>query len=142
MTNRIAFLGLAALAACGGGGDGAPGGGGPLLNRFTGTVTVSSALPAGTTSCVGTPVPVTFTATGVSTFTAVVPGGGCVIFTNGDTAPHQPATRNPNPCAALNAPAALATGQSFTTAPLGSAAGAQACDWQDALNPPTAGGGY
>lgn len=141
MTTRLALLGLAALAACGGS-DSAPGGGGtPLLNRYTGTITVSSALPAGTGSCVTTQT-VSFNAAGVSTFQVTVPGGGCVTFTNSDTAPHQPATRNPNPCAALNAPAALAAGQSFTTAPLGSAAGAQACDWQDALNPPTAGGGY
>jgi len=140
MNTRIALLGLGALCACGGS-DSAPGGGGALLNRYTGTVTVSSALPTGTTACVTTQT-VTFNAAGVSTFQVTVPGGGCVTFTNGDTAPHQPATRNPNPCAALNAPAALAASQSFTTAPLGSATGAQTCDWQDALNPPTAGGGY
>jgi len=140
MTRRIGLLCLAAAAACG---DGAPQAGtaGPLLNRYTGTITVSSALPGGTSSCVTTQT-VVFSATGVSTFQVSVPGGGCVTFTNSDTAQHRPATRNPNPCPALNSPAALATSQVFTTAPLGNTSGPQTCDWEDALNPPTPGGGY
>ncbi len=140
MTTRIALLWTLLLAACGGAGE-AGGPAGPAVNRYTGTITVTSALPAGTTSCVTTQT-VTFSAAGVSTFAVTVPGGGCVTFTNSDTAQHQPATRDTNPCTALNAPAALATAQSFTTAPLGSGQGPQTCDWQDALNPPTPGGGY
>ena len=68
MTTRIAPLGLLLLAACGGGGE-AGGPAGPALNRYTGTITVTSALPAGTTSCVTTQT-VTFSAAGVSTFAA------------------------------------------------------------------------
>lgn len=140
-TTRASILpGLLLLAACGGGG--ADGGGGPALNAFTGTITVSSARPAGVTTCQGAPAVVRFTAGGGEALPhdPTVAGGGCVQFVNDDAAPHQPAPRGVG-CIGLAAPAPLGTGQSFTTGPLGSSAGATTCDWQDALNPPVAGGG-
>ena len=39
------------------------------------------------------------------------------------------------------AAAATPAGQSYTAGPLGAAGGPIACDWQDNLNPPGAGGG-
>jgi hypothetical protein len=134
----IGLAALAALAACGG--TMSSGSSGPLQNAFTGTITVTSALPAGTTTC-GTTQTVTFTAGGANVHSVSVPGGGCVTFMNSDTADHWPATQASNPCAAANAPAQLHSGQSFTTQPLGAATGMQTCDWEDLLNPPTSGGG-
>lgn len=130
------WMALFGLAACGGPGAG----GGPSVNAFTGTVSVTSALPAGTTTCAAVQT-VTFTAGGASVHTVSIPGGGCVAFVNNDAADHQPATRASNPCPALDAPGPLHAGATFTTAPLGASAGAQTCDWQDLLNPPGSGGG-
>jgi len=133
----IAAVGLAGLAACGGP---AAGGGGAGVNAFTGTITVTSALPAGTTTCASTQT-VTFTAAGADIHAVSIAGGGCIKFTNGDTADHQPAARASNPCPALDAPGPLHGGASFTTQPLGAASGMETCDWQDLLNPPGSGGG-
>lgn len=139
--HRIALVGLVGLAACGGGYGGGGGGGGSAINAFTGTISVTSALPAGTTSCAATTI-VTFTAGGANIHQVSIAGGGCVQFMNGDSADHQPASRASNPCAALNAPAPLHAGQTYTTPPLGAASGMQTCDWEDLLNPPGGGGGY
>jgi hypothetical protein len=123
---------LSGLAACGGSSGG---GGGLALNAFTGTLTISGALPAGTTACLTTHT-VTFTAAGADLHSVDAAGGDCLAFTNSDTAQHQPAGRVAA-CSALNGPA-LGTGATFTTAPL---SGPLSCPWEDALNPPTSGGG-
>jgi hypothetical protein len=144
MTKGIALLGTLLLAACGGGGNDPPPGGGPAVNAYTGTVTVTSAMAAGTTTCQGTTAVVRFKAAGAGAdlHTVSVPGGGCVQFINDDGAPHHVGGRSATPgCGGLNAPAATPAGQSYTTGPLGAATGPVACDWQDNLNPPGAGGG-
>jgi len=141
MRSTRALAGLAVLAACGGGPSDGPGG--PAVNAFTGTVAVTSALPAGTTTCQGTNQVVTFLPSGAGTdlHSVSVAGGGCVLFHNGDAAPHRPAARSADPgCAGLNAPAVLAAGADHLAGPLGGA-GPQACDWQDLNNPPGGGGG-
>ena len=143
MIRRIALLSLCALAACGGSSPD-PGGGAPATNVYSGTVSVTGALAAGTTTCQGTAQVVTFkpAAAGADVHTVTVPGGGCVQFVNADGAAHQPAARTATVgCTALNAPAALANGGSFTTGPLGAGSGPVSCDWIDALNPPGGGGG-
>lgn len=129
----LVAAGALGLAACGGSSSTAA-----PLNPFLGTLTVTSALPAGTSTCQATHA-VTFTSTGVSEHTVSAAGGDCLTFTNGDTASHQPASVGSPACAELDAAAALAQGQSFTTAPLG---GPKTCHWEDALNPPSGGGGY
>jgi len=138
----IITAGLAALAACGATKSDAGAGSGQ--NQYTGTITITGALPVGTTACQGTTV-VRFVAGGGEATPHAVPvvGGGCVQFLNQDAAPHRPAPRTTNACAALNGAAVggLLTGESFTTAPLGSAAASQTCDWMDSLNPPGTGGG-
>jgi hypothetical protein len=139
--SRIAIAGLAGLAACGGGSGG---GGSPMpgVNAFTGSISVTSALPAGATCPPGATHTVTFNDGGVSTQQVTIPGGDCVTFTNSGMNPHRPATQAVNACPLLNAPSALSNGQSFTTQPLGAASGTQTCSWMDANNPPAGGGGY
>lgn len=125
------------LASCGGGSGGGSGGGG--TNAWTGTITVSTPKPAGTTTCLSTQT-VTFTAGGANPQAVTVQGGGCVQFSSGGGS-HQPA---PSPvsnfCNELSGSPLLTAGQSFTTAPLGAASGMQLCDWFDTQNPPTGGG--
>ncbi|MBI5069953.1 MAG: hypothetical protein HZB56_17095 [Deltaproteobacteria bacterium] len=144
MKTRIASLGFLLLAACGGGGDSPAGGGGQTTNIYTGTITVTSAMAAGTTSCQGTTAVVRFKAAGggADIHSVTVAGGGCVQFVNDDGADHRVAGRSATTgCGGLNAPAATPAGQSYTAGPLGAAAGPITCDWQDSLNPPGAGGG-
>jgi plastocyanin len=129
----VAVAGVIGLMGCGGGGAT------PAVqyNIFNGTLSITSALPAGITTCQGTPHAVSFTAAGSLPHTVSAAGGECVTFTNNDTVPHQPATYGAVSCPELNGPS-LATGQSFTTAPLG---GPKSCIWEDSLNPPGSAGG-
>jgi len=127
---------LLGLAACGGSSDPPPVIIGPTLNAFTGTLSISSALPAGTTTCV-TNAQVAFAATGVDLHTVTVPGGGCLTFINNDVAAHQVAN-NTSSCAEFNGAGVIAAGNSFTTVPLG---GPKTCFWKDTFNPPPVGGG-
>lgn len=141
MITRLALLGLAALGACGGADP--PAAGAPATNAFTGTAAVTTAFAGGTT-CQGTPQVVVFLAAGAgaNVHTVSVAGGGCIQFNNSDSSPHRPSARSAVAgCAGLTAPAAVAPGGSFITAPLGAPAGPISCDWEDALNPP-GGGGY
>jgi hypothetical protein len=131
----FAVASLAALASCGGS---TAGGTGAAVNAFTGSLKISSALPAGMTTC-GSTQTVVFTAGGANVHDLTLAGGDCLKFTNNDTAPHQPAAGAGNPCLELNAPGPLAQSQSFTTVPL---SGPKDCNWMDALNPPGGGGGY
>ena len=131
----LALTGVLGLVGCGGP---SPKPAGPPTNAFTGTLTITSALPAGTTTCLATHT-VTFSSMGVSVQVVSAAGGDCLTFTNADTASHQPASIGSPICAELDAPAPLTQGQSFTTAPLG---GPKTCHWEDLLNPPTGGGGY
>src|SRR5574342_35620 len=119
----LALSCLAGLWACGSSSSG--GGGGLLQNAFTGTVTISSALPAGATCTPATTHVVTFRAAGAGTdvHTVMAAGGDCVKFTNSDTAMHRPGPNPPTGCAQMTAPAALSAGQSYTTVPLGEAGG-------------------
>jgi hypothetical protein len=133
IASLLAAAGMLGLAGCGGS-DPSPGAGN---NPFTGSLSITSALPMGTTTCLATHT-VTFTSTGLSVRTVSAAGGDCLAFTNADTASHRPATIGTPICAELNAPAPLAQGQTFTTAPLG---GPKTCFWQDSLNPPPPGGG-
>lgn len=129
---------LAGLAACGGGSSGG-GGGGTGTNAFTGTITVDTAKPAGTTTCLSTHT-VTFTAAGATPQAVTVHGGECVQFTSAG-GNHQPAPSPvSNTCTELNGSPILMAGDSFTTTPLGAASGTQLCDWYDTQNPPTGGG--
>ena len=120
---------LLGLAACGGSSTPAP-----TLNPFLGTLTVSSA--SSTNSCLSVS-PVVFTAAGVDRHAVTVAGGDCLSFTNNDASAHQPASIGTPACAELNGPALAHLG-TFTTAPFLTA---KTCHWQDALNPPGAGGG-
>jgi plastocyanin len=137
--SRARHLTLAAalgVAACGGGNSSTPTAGVPQ-NAFTGTITISSAMPAGTTNCLATS-PVVISATGAAPHTVTVAGGDCVAFQNTDTAAHHIISNSVGGCAELSALAAVAGGNTITTAPLG---GPKACNWEDAFNPPPVGGG-
>jgi hypothetical protein len=127
----VPFLTLFGLTACGS--DQATA---PLGNAFTGALTINSANPAGNTNCLATST-VVITATGVDRQAVTVGGGGCLAFTNNDTANHRPAPAGTPPCPEFNSPT-LTGGATFTTVPL---SGPKVCIWQDALNPPPAGGG-
>ena len=131
---RLLFIGstVAALGACGGGG----GSSGPPTNSFTGTITVTSSSAA---AVCGTTKDVHFIAGAVDSHLEDVAGGDCVRFTNSDTVNHHPAGNPPGSCAQVDAAPVLAAGASFTAGPFPTA---RACYWQDALNPPSAGGGY
>lgn len=129
----LTLAGLAGLAACGGSSGS---GFNPDINAFTGALTITSALPPGTTICLTTST-VTFTAGGVDVSQVTVSGGGCIAFTNADAAVHWPMSNPPTGCPELNAPAALSNGQTFTSAPLD---GPKGCFWLDAQNPPASGG--
>jgi hypothetical protein len=128
----LVVTGALGLAACGGSSMSAS-----ATNPFLGTLSIGSALPTGTSSCQATHT-VTFTSTGVSVQAVSAAGGDCLSFTNSDTSSHQPASIGSTVCTELDAPAPLTHGQSFTTSPL---AGPKTCHWEDALNPPPAGGG-
>ena len=132
-STALVFGGLLLTAACGGGG----GGGGNNGLAFAGTLTVSSALPSGVTTCQATSQ-VKFTAAGADVHTLSIPGGDCVEFVNNDTAHHQPASVPTAPCPELNGAPSLAAGGTFTAGPFN---GPKACQWEDALNPVPAGGG-
>jgi hypothetical protein len=125
---------VVAVAACGGSSTPAP----TAPNVFLGTLTISSALPTGTTSCLFTHL-VTFTSAGVDQHTVTAAGGECLQFKNSDSAAHQPASIGTPACTELNGPV-LTNLQTFTAGPL---SGPKTCNWQDLLNPPgSAGGGY
>jgi hypothetical protein len=124
------------LAGCGGPSHAATVTGLPT-NAFTGTLSISSALPASTTTCLATHT-VSITAAGASLHNVGAAGGDCLAFVNDDTADHQPATYGSPACPELDAPAALVPGGTFTTAPL---SGPKTCHWEDSLNPPSSGGG-
>jgi plastocyanin len=137
-SNLMPVVALAlGLAGCGGGSTAASG---LPLNLFTGTLDITSALPAGTTTCQGTALAVSITAAGSLPHTISAAGGECVTFTNNDAVAHRPASYGTVACPELAAPSSLAAGQSFTTGPL---AGPKTCMWQDVVNPPgsTGGGG-
>jgi len=128
---------LALAGACGGGGSSTtptPGGGALATNVWSGALTVGSG-PAGTCA---TPQVVTFTAGGASVHTVTIPGGGCLLFVNNDSVPHQPSSYGPTACPELTLASALSAGSVETTA---SMSGPRNCNWEDALNPPTSGGG-
>jgi hypothetical protein len=133
IASLLAAAGSLGLAACGGSSMNA----GSVPNPFLGTLSITDALPAGTTTCQATHT-VTFTSTGVSVHTVSAAGGDCLTFTNADTASHRPASIGSPTCPELDASVALTQGQSFTTTPLG---GPKTCLWEDALNPPSAGAG-
>lgn len=128
----VPFLTVLGLAACGGSDPATA----PLQNAFTGALSISSANPAGNTTCVTTHT-VRFVPGTVDTHTATAAGGDCLAFTNNDTANHRPATIGTPACPELNGPT-LTAGATFTTVPL---SGPKGCTWQDALNPPVATGG-
>lgn len=119
------------LAACGGASDGGTSG-----LAFAGSLSITSALPGGVTTCQATTV-VTFSAAGADVHNVTLAGGGCLEFVNADAAPHRPASFGASACTELDGPT-LAKDARFTTAPFD---GPRACQWQDALNPPPAGGG-
>jgi hypothetical protein len=128
---RLILVSLFGIAGCGGSDAAAP-------NPFEGTLSISSALPAGATTC-GATQTVAFSAAGASVHQLSVAGGDCVTFTSADSAgAHQPASFGTTSCPELNAPSALSAGQSFTTQPL---SGPKTCIWQDLNNPPGGGGG-
>jgi plastocyanin len=129
----LAVAGVIGLMGCGGASTPAA----PQYNIFNGTLSITSALPVGTTTCQGTPHAVTISAAGSLPHTISAAGGECVTFTNTDAVPHQPATYGAVSCPELDGPS-LATGQAFTTVPLG---GPKSCIWQDSLNPPGSAGG-
>ncbi|HEY6098226.1 MAG TPA: hypothetical protein VIW03_02270 [Anaeromyxobacter sp.] len=136
--SRLSAAGLLAIAACGGGTS--SGGGGVPINAFTGTLTITSALPPTAPPCTPTNTKtVTFTAGGADVHQVTVAGGDCVQFVNADAAGHQPASIGTPACPELNAPTVLVMNQPpYTTPPLN---GPKTCNWQDALNPPGGGGG-
>ena len=133
LASLLTAAGMLGLAGCGGSDTSAA----AVINPFLGTLSIASALPTGTTTCLATHT-VTFTSTGVNLHTVNAAGGDCLTFTNSDTSSHRPASIGTPTCAELDASAALTQGQSFTTTPL---AGPKTCHWEDALNPPPAGGG-
>jgi hypothetical protein len=130
----LAAAGVLGLLGCGGPSHAATG---LPTNAFTGTLSISSALPASTTTCLATRT-VSITAAGASVHAVGAAGGECLVFVNDDTANHQPATYGSPACPELDAPAALLPGGTFTTAPL---SGPKTCSWEDSLNPPSSGGG-
>jgi hypothetical protein len=134
-----------ALAACGTDNS--------MPNPWHGTITVTSGVAAGVTTCASTQT-VTLSSSAVTPQTVSVPGDGCVMFVNDDGAPHQPASdshpihdclTNLNPAGTPPGTGpVISPGGSFTTAPLGAGAAPTTCGWHDHLNPPgtTVGGGY
>jgi len=132
IASLLAVAGVLGMAGCGSASNS-----GGVTNPFLGTLSITSGLPTGTTTCLATHT-VTFASTGTSVHTVSAAGGDCLSFTNSDTAPHQPASIGTPACNELNAPGALTQGQTFTSTPLG---GPKTCHWQDSLNPPPAGGG-
>jgi hypothetical protein len=136
-SHRILGLALCSfLASCGA--DPAPG---PPSSPFGGSVTISSALPAGATGC-GSTRAVTLTAAGPSAGQVTAAGGDCVTFSGADpAATHRPVSIGSPACPELTAPSPLANGQSYTTPPL---AGPKTCAWQDQVTASTGGnpGGY
>jgi len=133
----LAVAGVLGLIGCGG--TSSPSAMGPPTNAFTGTLSITSALPTGTTTCLATHT-VSFTAAGANLHTVSAAGGECLAFTNNDTVNHQPASNGAVACPQLDDSVSLTPGQTFTTTPLG---GPMTCYWKDLLNPPTTGGpGY
>ena len=131
----LAVVGTLLLGGCGGSSS-SPN---PMpipQNAFTGTLSVTTGLPAGTTACVATHL-VVFTAAGASPHLVTAAGGDCVTFRNDDVANHQVAAMGTDPCLQLGAPGLLAPGSSVSTAPL---TGPKSCPWEDLLNPPGSAG--
>ena len=123
------------LAACGGASD--PPAAGPLQNAFTGTITVTGTMPAGTTNCLTTS-PVVFTSTAVDLHAVAVGAGGCVAFVNSDTSQHRVANNTGSTCSELSGLNPIAAGNTLAVGPF---TGAKSCYWQDTIHPPTTGGG-
>jgi|SRR5712671_4065175 len=76
------------------------------------------------------PVQLQITAAGINPRTITIPSGVQVSFVNKDTASHQITSS----CPELSTPMALATDQSFTSAPL---TGPKTCNFNDTVNPGT-----
>jgi hypothetical protein len=132
----LAIVGTLSLGGCGGSSSSA----GPMpppQNAFTGTLSVTTALPAGTTACLATHL-VVYTATGATPHAVSAAGGDCITFRNDDTANHQVAAVGTSACLQLVASGLLAPGGSVSSAPL---TGPKSCPWEDLLNPP-GGAGY
>ena len=125
---------LLGLAACGGA---SPASTGVPQNAFTGTFTVGTAMPVGTTNCLAT-AEVVITAAGVAPHAVTVAGGGCVVFLNNDSAAHKIASNSVGGCTELAFPSSISAGGNVITVPL---AGPRNCNWEDSFNPPPVGGG-
>lgn len=134
LTRALPLSTLLGLAACGGADKAVTG---VPQNAFTGSITVSGPMPAGTTSCLAT-AHVVITAAGATPHSVPVAGGDCVEFLNSDTAVHKIAPNTVGGCAELGSTSSISAGNTFTTVPL---AGPRTCNWMDAFNPPPAGGG-
>jgi hypothetical protein len=129
----LAVVGTLALGGCGGSSSSPTA---SQQNAFTGTLSVTTALPAGTTACVATHL-VVFTAAGATPHLVSAAGGDCITFRNDDVASHQVAAMGATPCLELVASGLLAPGGSVSSAPL---TGPKTCLWEDLLNPPGAPG--
>jgi hypothetical protein len=136
LSRSLPLTALLGLAACGGG-DTPVAVAGPPQNAFTGTVTISGTIPAGTTNCLATSQ-VVFTATAVDLHSVPITAGGCVAFLNSDTSAHRVANNSTSACNELTGAATIAAGNTFLAGPF---TGPKSCHWQDALNPPPVTGG-
>jgi len=135
-TTRILKLtALLGLAACGGGSD--PPAAGPPQNAFTGTITVTGTMPAGTSNCLTTS-PVVFTATAVDLHAVAIGAGGCVAFVNNDASQHRVANNTGSTCSELTGLNPIAAGNTLAVGPFTTA---KSCNWQDTIHPPTSAGG-
>jgi hypothetical protein len=131
----LALTTLLGLAACGG--SDPPAAAGIPQNAFTGTVTVTGTMPAGTTTCLTT-TPVVFTSTAVDLHAVAITAGGCVAFVNGDTAVHQVANNAQSSCNELTGGGPIAAGNTLSAGPF---TGPKTCNWLDTTRPPVAAGG-
>jgi len=132
----LALTTLFGLAACGGGSD-PPASTGIPQNAFTGTVTVTGSMPAGTTNCLTT-TPVVFTSTAVDLHAVAITAGGCVAFVNDDTAVHQVANNAQSSCNELTGGGPIAAGNTLAAGPF---TGPKTCHWLDTTHPPVVAGG-
>jgi hypothetical protein len=136
LSSALPLTTLLGLAACGGADTPAPDV--PPQNAFTGTVTVSGALPAGTGNCLATSQ-VVFSTNTVDTHSVPIIGGGCVAFINGDTAAHRVANNAFSACNELTGGTTIAAGNTFLAGPFN---GPKTCYWMDTTHaPPPTGGG-